>query len=244
MSTGPFGEAELENAIATRFYAVNGTHPMTADDDAYVRKWYISIEELARHASVQPSELRRLILANRLPLPSYILTEGTQMVARDLLELPRRAGGYNELPEWFAQHFESTRDAVREWDSYLRGHYVCLQQVLPETIRRKEELVKEIKVATGEPRPDDHAWLEALHRLVDELDTLELRLQRTIDSDLADRSHATLASMQSGNDFRALRSARSCRANAFVGVIHSAAKKRLSKREKWLNNLGKGIQFR
>ena len=169
----PFGEAELKNAIAARFYAVNGTHPMTADDDAYVRKWYISVEELARRAGVQPSELRRLILANRLPLPSYILTDGTQMVARDLLELPRRAGGYDELPEWFAQHFESTRDAVREWDGYLRGHYVCLRQVLPETIRRKEELVKAIKAATAEPRPDDHAWIEALHRLVDELDTLE-----------------------------------------------------------------------
>jgi len=121
MSMHPFGEAELKNAIAARFYAVNGTHPMTADDDAYVRKWYISVEELARRAGVQPSELRRLILANRLPLPSYILTDGTQMVARDLLELPRRAGGYDELPEWFAQHFESTRDAVREWDGYLRG---------------------------------------------------------------------------------------------------------------------------
>jgi hypothetical protein len=173
MSMHRFGEAELKNAIAARFYAVNGTHPMTADDDAYVRKWYISVEELARRAGVQPSELRRLILANRLPLPSYILTDETQMVARDLLELPRRAGGYDELPEWFAQHFESTRDAVREWDGYLRGHYVCLRQVLPETIRRKEELVKAIKAATAEPRPDDHAWIEALHRLVDELDTLE-----------------------------------------------------------------------
>src|SRR5438067_12032783 len=120
MSMHPFGEAELKNAIAARFYAVNGTHPMTADDDAYVRKWYISVEELARRAGVQPSELRRLILANRLPLPSYILTDGTQMVARDLLELPRRAGGYDELPEWFAQHFESTRDAIREWDGYLK----------------------------------------------------------------------------------------------------------------------------
>ena len=169
----PFGESDLKDAVATRFYAVNGRHPMTADDDAYAREWYISVEELAGRAGVQPSELRRLILANRLPLPSYILTDGTQMVARDLLELPRRAGGYDELPEWFAQHFESTRDAIREWDGYQRGHSVCLRHVLPETIRRKEELVKAIKTATAEPQSDDHAWLVALHRLVDELDTLE-----------------------------------------------------------------------
>jgi Family of unknown function (DUF6058) len=173
LSMNSVAEPDLRNAVAARFYAVNGRHPMTADDDGYARKWYVSIEELARDAGVQASELRRLILANRLPLPSYILTDGTQMVARDLLELPRRAGGYDELPEWFAQHFESTRDAIREWDGYLRGHYVCLRHVLPETIRRKEELVKAIKVATAEPRPDDHAWLETLHRLVDELDTLE-----------------------------------------------------------------------
>ena len=95
----PFGESDLKDAVATRFYAVNGRHPMTADDDAYACEWYISVEELAGRAGVQPSELRRLILANRLPLPSYILTDGTQMVARDLLELPRRAGGYDELPE-------------------------------------------------------------------------------------------------------------------------------------------------
>ena len=65
------------------------------------------------------------------------------------------------------------RAVLLEWDGYLKGHYVCLRHVLPETIRRKEELVKAIKVATAEPRPDDDAWLEALHRLVDELDTLE-----------------------------------------------------------------------
>jgi hypothetical protein len=99
-------DSQLCSAVAARFYAVNGRHPMTAEDDVYVRKWYISIEELAQHAGVEASELRRLILSNRLPLPSYILTDGTQMVARDLLELPRRAGGYDELPEWFARHFE------------------------------------------------------------------------------------------------------------------------------------------
>src|SRR5438034_11519145 len=108
MSMHPFGEAELKNAIAARFYAVNGTHPMTADDDAYVRKWYISVEELARRAGVQPSELRRLILANRLPLPSYILTDRTQMVARARLEFSKRARGKSAPPDRFARHFEFT----------------------------------------------------------------------------------------------------------------------------------------
>jgi Family of unknown function (DUF6058) len=164
---------QLRNAVAARFYAVNGTHPMTPEDDSYVTEWYMPLEALAQKADMDPSELRRLMLAARLPLPSYIRSDGTQMVARDLLELPRRAGGYEELPEWFGQQFGSGSDAVREWDGYLRGHYVCLRQVLPETIQRKDGLVKAIKAAVAKPAPENDDWLESLHHLVDELDELE-----------------------------------------------------------------------
>ena len=166
-------DSQLCSAVAARFYAVNGVYPMTPEDDTYASQWYVELETLAEKNGINPSDIRRLMLADRLPLPSYIRSDGKQMVARDLLELPQRAGGYDELPEWFAQHFESSRDAIREWDGYLRGHYVCLRNVLPETIKRKEELVKAIKIATAEPQANDQAWLEALHRLVDELDALE-----------------------------------------------------------------------
>jgi hypothetical protein len=165
--------SQLWSAVATRFYAVNGTHPMTPEDDAYASVWYVELEALAETAGIPASELRRLMLADRLPLPSYIRSDGAQMVARDLLELPRRAGGYEQLPEWFGQQFQSGRDAIREWDGYLRGHYVCLRDVLPETIQRKEELVKAIKAALAKPEPENDDWLESLHRLVDELDELE-----------------------------------------------------------------------
>ena len=166
-------DSELRSAVAARFYAVNGTHPMTPEDDAYVTEWYVALESLAQRAGIHSSEIRRLMLANRVPLPSYIRTDGTQMVARDLLELPRRAGGYEQLPEWFGQQFKSGRDAVREWDGYLRGHYVCLRHVLPEMIQRKEELVKAINAAVAQPEPQNKNWLELLHGLVDELDQLE-----------------------------------------------------------------------
>jgi hypothetical protein len=165
--------SELLSAVAARFYAVNGIHQMTGEDDAYASKWYLSVEELARSAGIEPSEIRRLMLANRLPLPSYILSKGTQMVARDLLELPRRAGGYEQLPNWFAQQFDSSRDAIREWDGYLSGQYVCLRDVLPETIQRKNNLVEAIMDALAKPEPENSDWLERLHRFVDELDTLE-----------------------------------------------------------------------
>ena len=169
----PIDDSKLRSAVAARFYAVNGTHPMTTEDDAYASEWYMPLETLAETAAIPASELRRLMLADRLPLPSYILSDGTQMVARDLLELPRRAGGYEKLPAWFGEQFGSGRDAIREWDGYLRGHYVCLRDVLPETIRRKEELVKAITAAVAKPDPESGQWLESLHRLVDELDKLE-----------------------------------------------------------------------
>lgn len=164
---------QLHGAVAARFYAVNGAHPMTPEDDTYVDQWYIPLEALAQQAGIDASDLRRLMLANRLPLPSYIRSDGTQMVARDLLELPRRAGGYEQLPEWFGQQFESGSDAIREWDGYLRGQYVCLRDVLPETIQRKDKLVKAITEAIAAPEPQNEEWLESLHRLVDELDQLE-----------------------------------------------------------------------
>ena len=166
-------DSQLRCAVAARFYAVNGTHPMTVEDDAYASEWYVQLEALAETAGISASGLRRLMLADRLPLPSYIKSDGTQMVARDLLELPRRAGGYEQLPEWFAQQFKSSRDAIREWDGYLRGQYICLRDVLPETIQRKDELVKAITAAIAKPEPQNDDWLEWLHRLVDELDELE-----------------------------------------------------------------------
>jgi hypothetical protein len=166
-------DSQLCGAVEARFYAVNGTHPMTPEDDAYVNEWYVPLEALAERTGTTASELRQLMLANRLPLPSYIRSDGRQMVARDLLELPRRAGGYEQLPEWFGRQFKSGRDAIREWDGYLRGQYVCLRDVLPETIQRKNKLVKDITAAMAKPEPENDDWLESLHRLVDELDELE-----------------------------------------------------------------------
>jgi hypothetical protein len=166
-------DSQLCSAVAARFYAVNGVHPMTAEDDTYASQWYVELETLAEKTGIYPTDIRRSMLADRLPLPSYIRSDGKQMVAHDLLELPRRAGGYEQLPEWFGQQFESGRDAIREWDGYLRGQFVCLRDVLPETIQRKDKLVKQITAALTKPEPENDHWLESLHRLVDELDELE-----------------------------------------------------------------------
>jgi hypothetical protein len=166
-------DRELAEAVAARYHAVNGRHEMTAEDDAYVSEWYVPVEELASAASLGVDEIRRLQLANRLPLPSYIRTDGTQMVTRDLLELAEEAGGFDELPAWFAAQWDSPLDAVREWDNYLSGLYVCLRSWRPEVMRRKDELVELISAELERPDPDDDQWLAHLHELVDELDALE-----------------------------------------------------------------------
>ena len=166
-------EYTLIDAVAARFYAVNGRHPMTAEDDAYASDWFVPVEEVAQTASVDAEEIRRLQLANRLPLPSYIRQDGTQMVARDLLELANEAGGFDELPGWFARQWDSPDEAVREWNDYLGGLYVCLRSWRPENMRRKDELVALISTELERPQSDDSAWLERLHQLIDELDALE-----------------------------------------------------------------------
>ncbi len=166
-------ETELEAGVRARFVAVNGDHPMTLDDDAYVTEWYTPLAELAGRAGVTADELRRLMLANRLPLPSYIRSDGTQMVGHDLLDLVERADGVERLPTWFASQFPDPRTAVAEWDAYLAGHYVCLRSVTPENIKRKDQLVAEIEQALADPQPESASWLTSLHRLIDELDELE-----------------------------------------------------------------------
>jgi Family of unknown function (DUF6058) len=164
---------DLAAAVAVRFYALNGEHPMTAEDDDYVSSWYLSLEELADSRTLDVDELRRLMLANRLPLPSYIRSDGAQMVAKDLLDLAEAAGGSDNLPEWFAEQWPSAVEAVREWDDYLSGRYVCLRSVTPANMRRKNELCAAIAAELNEPPSHDGAWLEHVHGLVDELDVIE-----------------------------------------------------------------------
>jgi uncharacterized protein DUF6058 len=165
--------ASLAEAVAARYRAVNGDHPMTAEDDEYVSSWYVELEELARYHSRDADELRRQMLANRLPLPSYIRSDGAQMVARDLLELAEHAGGADALRDWFAEQWDSPGEAVREWDEYLSGQYVCLRSVTPANMRRKNELCAAIEQELARPAPDDEDWLEQLHALADELDEIE-----------------------------------------------------------------------
>ncbi len=165
--------SELKAQLAARFVAINGEHPMTAADDAYVNQYFVPLDDLCASRSLSPDVVRQHMLAQRLPLPGYIRSDGTEMVPADLLELSERAGGIGQLGEWFASHWADRHKASQEWRDYLSGQYVCLRSVTPGNIQRKDELVGAIGAALAEPRPQSRRWLEDLHGLVDELDELE-----------------------------------------------------------------------
>jgi hypothetical protein len=44
----PGANETLTEAVAERFYVVNGRHTMTADDDAYASEWFIGKPGLQR----------------------------------------------------------------------------------------------------------------------------------------------------------------------------------------------------
>ncbi|MGW5779605.1 DUF6058 family natural product biosynthesis protein [Streptomyces sp. NPDC003863] len=160
--------------LAERFREVNGDHPMTADDDAYVTAQFVPLEALCGALGRDPDEVRRLMLAGLLPLPGYLRSDGAEMVPRDLFALADAAGGVERLRTWFTGHWEDPAQGDAEWAAYLSGRYVCLHAVTPAGIHRKAELTAEITArlaaAGADPSPE---WRLALHARVEELDALE-----------------------------------------------------------------------
>ncbi|WP_327682268.1 DUF6058 family natural product biosynthesis protein [Kitasatospora sp. NBC_00458] len=159
--------------LALRYLAVNGEHPMTEADDAYVDRHFAPLEALCARHGEDPDAVRGHMLAERLPLPAYLRSDGTEMVAPDLLELVDEAGGLAKLPDWFRGHWDDPETGASEYESYLSGQNVCLHRLHPVTMRRKEELVGAIAEALRDPAPDSPSWLAGLHAMVDELDALE-----------------------------------------------------------------------
>jgi hypothetical protein len=165
---------ELARQVVARYYQVNGRHPMSAEDDAYVRRHFVTLDELCVGRDQTPDGVRAHMLAGRLPLPSYLCSDGAEMVPADLLDLAERAGGLDRLPAWFRANWADPGRAAEEWGSYLSGQYVCLRSVRPDTIIRKDELVASITEALADPKPESMLWLARLHILVDELEAVEL----------------------------------------------------------------------
>ncbi len=132
-------------AVRDRFVAVNGDHPMTPKDDAYVREHFVAATP----------EAVALMLAGRLPLPSYVLSDGTPMVPADHGSLAEHAGGLDRLHDWFVAFWEDDpATGEEEWAAYLSGQYVCLRTVDPVRIKQKTERIADATEAVERLRRD------------------------------------------------------------------------------------------
>lgn len=145
---------------------------MTAADIAYVRANYLPLEEACAGRSETPDEVRRLVAEAKLPKPSYVLPDGTEMVPADYFELAD--AGRQEFARRFLAAGGAPADLEDEWQGYLSGAYgVCLKEQSPENIVRKDQLVRAIDALLADPEPQDPEWAERLRTSVEELDLLE-----------------------------------------------------------------------
>jgi RimJ/RimL family protein N-acetyltransferase len=134
--------------VQQRYTTVNGDHAMTDDDDAYVREHFVP-------APGEP--VLRQMLDGALPLPSYLLSDGTPMVPADHARLAELAGGPDRLRDWFLAFWpDDPATGEAEWGHYLSGRYTCLREVAPIRIRQKTARVAEAATAVELLRRDPH----------------------------------------------------------------------------------------
>jgi hypothetical protein len=154
----------------------------SSDDLAYVRCDYLTLEQLCAERSEDPAEVRRLVDERRLPQPSYVLPDGSEMYPPDYFELLDAAGGVDALAGWFADRHRAATSALgapgvdpdEDWQGYLSGQFgVCLREVSPEAMVEKNALIAEIDSLTAVPATEDEGWRASLREAVDALDEIE-----------------------------------------------------------------------
>jgi hypothetical protein len=161
----------------------------TAADLDYLRVNYLTLEQVCSERSESPEEIRALVAQGRLPKPSYVLDDGTEMFPADYFRLVDDAGGPDALRARFAERLEAAggaHDLDLHWQSYMDGIYgVCLWDVTPETIARKAKLVSSISELLMLARPAEADWRQRLRDEVEELDALERQFTPDYDRDEA-----------------------------------------------------------
>jgi hypothetical protein len=163
----------------------------TDADLAYFAANYLTLEELCADRPESPENVQRLIEERRLAQPSYVLPDGTGMFPADYFRLIDEAGGADGLRGHFAARHRAAngKDLDQDWEMYLDGTWgVCLRDVIPETIVRKNTLVSSLCELLVLARPRYEDWRQALREQVDELDALERQFSPDYDrSDQLDR---------------------------------------------------------
>jgi hypothetical protein len=151
---------------------------LTRADVRYITEHFVPFEEECRRRGDDPEDVRADIERGRLPRPTYVLDDGTEMVPPGYFRLVDEAGGIEHLREHFVASFRAAggppAEAEAEWGAYLSGEYgACLREVTRAGIARKADLVRRIESLLDEPQPDSAEWGERLRASVDELDEIE-----------------------------------------------------------------------
>lgn len=156
----------MTRAVLERYVSVNGDHAMTEADDAYVREHFVPAT----------SHGLALALEGRLPLPSYVLSDGTPMVPRSHAQVLEDGGA--DPHAWFLTWWttEDSEVAEDEWRAFLSGQYACLKEPGPATIRRRTRWSAQLDEALAilAERPGDHVGRGLLGEAAERLDDLLL----------------------------------------------------------------------
>jgi hypothetical protein len=159
----------------------------TAADLDYLRVNYLTLEQVCAERSDSPEEIRALIAKGRLPKPSYVLDDGTELFPADYFRFVDEAGGPGRLRARFAERLVTAGggdDLDLHWQTYMDGIYgVCLWDVTPETIALKAKLVSSISELLMLARPAEADWRQRLRDEVEELDALERQFAPDYDRD-------------------------------------------------------------
>jgi hypothetical protein len=152
-------------------------------DLAYIRRYFVSLEIVCLGRGEDPDGVRSLIEERRLPAPAYVLEDGSEMVPPEYFDLVDEAGDVENLRDHFCARYlvaaEKQRGSLIEeaeevWVGYISGVYsVCLRQLSPESIARKNYLTEKVAVLLALPKPAQADWCSDLHKSVTELDQLE-----------------------------------------------------------------------
>ena len=73
--------------LRQRYLEINGVHPMSGADDAYVTRQFRVLEELCAEQGRDVEAVRRRMLDGELPMPGYLRSDGAEMVPADLFAL-------------------------------------------------------------------------------------------------------------------------------------------------------------
>ena len=156
-------------AVRARYREIHGGHPTSAADDLVLSR---------THEPVSDDRVLADMAAGRLPMPPYLLSDGTPVAPSDHLDPVGWAGGADRLHDWFVRYWSLERraDAERAFADWMAGRYGWLTPTTPRTLRRLERAQDQAReaVALLEADPRDPLARGSLDEAVGLLDQLLL----------------------------------------------------------------------